>query len=816
MTDPFSAATGVAGLISLAGFVLGRCYRYGCGVADAPSEAKRLVSEVTGLSGILVGVQGLIKQSDQAGKALETVCADCKASLETLALRLQKHSPGASKSTRKQTVNRLLWPLRRSETEELINALERHKASLSLALDSLSAEALTNQRTTLDTVSDAVAALSSDLRSSQAADERRNILDWLSDYEHEAQYRRGFQLYCSQTCNWLLNHPEFHKWCQMRSSLLWMHGQAGSGKTVATSYLIHHLANANVNGPLLAYFYYDASTIESLTPETFFGAILKQFCAQLAQIPDGIVDAYQRAASRLGTPKQPSPSDLKRLLQIVLDGSRAAVILIDGLDESPDYPPVCDFLTSTVAAGQSPLRVFISSRPEVDLQRRLRSFQHIPVPEYAVEEDISVYIKTRIHTDPRLRRMSEKMKDYVEQTLRLGSHGMFRWVQCQLDEISHLRTDAAVKRALHKLPSSLEGSYLRILQKINREDIIFARRTMLWLAYASHPLTPTELAEAIVLDPEFDDLDPDAQLNDPNDILEICGSLITFSTAAKTARIAHHSVREYLTERVHASASATASTNLSLSSEFHIPPTTSHRTIAQTCLSYLLLPEFSAGPLHEADFRWTLSHYPLLRYGAHKWPFHVHMSGAESQLLPLIRRLMTASPGFLFWLQLVLYDSNHGYVPPGADLDRARPLYYAASYGLAETVRSLVADPSVDLNERAGRFGGTAMHAAVWRERPEALRVLVDAGADASVRDFNGATPAEMALWSGRRELYDIVVSLSGKGVEGERETDRDRQIDRQTDGETDRYRDRDASLQSLIERVMRDRERALAVSSRQ
>ncbi len=138
MTDPLSIATGVAGIISLAGVVIGQCYRYGCGVSDAPDEARRLVFEVTGLSGILVGVQGLVKQSDLPGYQIESVLKDCKLVLESLSSRLQKYAPSSGKSSSKRALNRLLWPLRKSETEELIIALERHKNSLSLSLDSLS------------------------------------------------------------------------------------------------------------------------------------------------------------------------------------------------------------------------------------------------------------------------------------------------------------------------------------------------------------------------------------------------------------------------------------------------------------------------------------------------------------------------------------------------------------------------------------------------------------------------------------------------------------------------------------------------------
>lgn len=322
----------------------------------------------------------------------------------------------------------------------------------------------------------------------------------------------------------------------------------------------------------------------------------------------------------------------------------------------------------------------------------------------------------------------------------------FRWVQCQLDAISQLRTDAAVKRALSSLPPSLEGSYIRILQRIDKEDVEFARRTLLWLSYAANPLTLPQLSQAVVLESNFEWLDPDSMLNDPKDILEICGSLVSFNASSETARIAHHSVREFLTDR------------LSQSSEFSIPVTTSHRYIAEVCLSYLLLEDFDSGPLILGELQWTLDNYPLLRYAAQNWPFHVEMSGAEVELQPLILRLMTPQPNqnFLFWLQVVFFDSKHGYIPPTSELTRARALYYATSYGLSETVRSLIA-AGADLNERAGRFGGTALHAAVWRKRPNILRILLDAGADARLQDYMGATAPDMALWAGSKDLFQMM-----------------------------------------------------------
>jgi hypothetical protein len=63
MTDPFPVAAFVAGLVSLAGAVLGKCYTFTCGVANAPNEVKRLADEISNLTRVLATVQGITSYS---------------------------------------------------------------------------------------------------------------------------------------------------------------------------------------------------------------------------------------------------------------------------------------------------------------------------------------------------------------------------------------------------------------------------------------------------------------------------------------------------------------------------------------------------------------------------------------------------------------------------------------------------------------------------------------------------------------------------------------------------------------------------------
>jgi hypothetical protein len=284
--------------------------------------------------------------------------------------------------------------------------------------------ALITQGDTLESIQNNLSELSTVIKTTLAASETCKILDWLCSHQYEAQYHRASQTHCASTCEWLLVDPALLDWWNARSSLLWMHGQVGTGKTIATTHLINHLMNTGSTDNLLGYFYYDASSMESLTPDTFFGAIVRQFCASQDDIPSEIIDEFKMASARAGTPKAATLTRLQSFLLMLVRKHTSATIVIDGLDESPHYPAVCDFLTNTVTAGDIPLKVFIASRPEVDIRRRLEGFLELAMPETAIDRDISTYIKKRLDTEPRLRRMSTSTKMFVEKTLASESLGM--------------------------------------------------------------------------------------------------------------------------------------------------------------------------------------------------------------------------------------------------------------------------------------------------------------------------------------------------------------------------------------------------------
>lgn len=105
----------------------------------------------------------------------------------------------------------------------------------------------------------------------------------------------------------------------------------------------------------------------------------------------------------------------------------------------------------------------------------------------------------------------------------------FRWVECQLETLRKCITVAAIEKALTGLPKTLDDTYNRILDSIPEEYQKEAFCVMQLLTVSYHPLTIAEVAEAVAIDCENEEFDPENRLPDQTDILEICSSLVTLS-----------------------------------------------------------------------------------------------------------------------------------------------------------------------------------------------------------------------------------------------------------------------------------------------
>lgn len=326
---------------------------------------------------------------------------------------------------------------------------------------------------------------------------------------------------------------------------------------------------------------------------------------------------------------------------------------------------------------------------------------------------------------------------------------------------------AAVKRALISLPKNLDETYDRILLEIDDFHQIEVMKTLQALIATLEPLTLEEIAEVLAVDhealpPRFD---ADCRLLDPRSILSMCSSLVVLSPEHRfpyssspfiradhvsALRLAHASVADYLTQS-------------KFPSKFHFSKRSARQFFARTCLAYLLNPEFATG--HDrSKITQRLLEFPFLSHVVRFWPMYLervegdpedNMEASTKELLQAFFATSKLHKGgnFAFWVGMLIPTYPENYI------SNTHPLYYAASYGLTDAVRLLLdTEEDIDINQLGGRAHSSALHVAVYRNRLEVAKLLLEKGADPCLPNEFGEAPLVWARLNFNKPMTDLLI----------------------------------------------------------
>jgi hypothetical protein len=164
-------------------------------------------------------------------------------------------------------------------------------------------------------------------------------------------------------------------------------------------------------------------------------SILDQLSNRSDSFCDVLHDLY--STHHLGS-QQPSDAALTRCLHDILKSSQRVptYIIVDALDECPDNlgirssrENVLDLVEELVGLDLPNLRLYITSRPEVDIRLVLEPLTSTPSrislhDELGQKQDIIDYIKSAVRSDRKMKRWREEDKQLIIQTLSDRAHGM--------------------------------------------------------------------------------------------------------------------------------------------------------------------------------------------------------------------------------------------------------------------------------------------------------------------------------------------------------------------------------------------------------
>lgn len=293
-----------------------------------------------------------------------------------------------------------------------------------------------------------------------------------------------------------------------------------------------------------------------------------------------------------------------------------------------------------------------------------------------------------------------------------------------------------LRDALASLPVGLDGTYGRVLHAVKPRHKDYAVRALRWLAFSQRPLTLSEVAEAIAIDPERrPSFDRAEMLKRLEDILKICPSLVVITDDSirqvndkppglRLISLAHYFVKEYLLSQRVLTGDAAA---------FFMEADVTHSWLAKCCLWYLLrvdLPNCPDVYRHEDSQPAALAGYCM----GH-WIDHVRaVVHADSNLDDAVLELLDEDKNAYFnWVRRYDIDRTLPREGPLPSANYPSPLYVASRAGLAGAVKRILSERNLDVNAYCGFFG-TALQAALYAQHTPVVDLLVGAGARCDIQ----------------------------------------------------------------------------------
>ncbi|KAF2181720.1 hypothetical protein K469DRAFT_588829, partial [Zopfia rhizophila CBS 207.26] len=494
-----------------------------------------------------------------------------------------------------------------------------------------------------------------------AADAHRIIKDRFVSHEKDTQLKyiralkapdyitfreNGVDRPIPGTCRWFLNEKLVRYWRENEeSSILWIKGSPGQGKTVLCKFLLDdldsHLRDSLENIKVVYFFFYDQDeTLRTV------GAALRSLLRQLLSAAYVFQYIYDNDRVDLDLSAE-SEDNLWKALEAILRAPIFNTIycVLDALDECIDEKSrerLLKLISGLVQIRPSKarnlpvLKLFVTSRPTVPIFRELDRFPSISLK--ANPQDLEVFIQHMITTTG----LSEDLHKAAIELLLCRVEQTFLWVSIvlRLARMEPLLSLSGLKKIIDESPTDLKELYGSIVDKV-MQGAETVQKLLVWAVYGRSPLRLEELEEALAIQ-----MDSKSQKSiyehrvflRENVISGAVGVMLEVSDDRRVHLI-HQSAKDFLLKDGRLTA-AVFCDNLHPSAY-----------LAKVCMVYLNFEDFRTGPCRDRKALVERKRqYPLLHYAAHNWHRHIRSEDDASGTSDILSRLIEPrSPTLLAW-----------------------------------------------------------------------------------------------------------------------------------------------------------------------
>ncbi|KAF3065738.1 putative ankyrin repeat protein [Trichoderma lentiforme] len=626
--------------------------------------------------------------------------------------------------------------------------------------------------TTINTFSEINAKLSA-----LADDEFAGLLKWLCDVDPSSMYNAGLDRREAGTCEWLIrDSEEFKTWQTNDRSLLWLHGKAGSGKSILSSSVIKHLQDQYVSEPsiVVSYFYFSFSDPEKQKVDAMLASLTKQICSRQTQGSQLMKRLQQYKLNG----QRPDTETLEAVLIASASEFSNLYVVIDALDECPllndQRGKLLKSLRRILSIAPNNFHFFFTSRRETDIDDKIRPILSLKnkdeidllARQQIINRDINHYIDSQLN-GVEYKSWPESVKEETRELLVKKADCMFQYVQLQLEALRNLSSEPEVREALRNLPTGLDATYNRALESIPpnfKERVIHSLK---WLALSKEVLFVEELAEIFTIRPHNNiSFNEKERPFSPTAILKYFSGLIIAQevdssrrfqegTQSTQIRLVHFSLKEYLISERIKQGPGRAFSFIEDDAQF---------SVVRSCLAYLNhLNHWVAGQTTEYPHDGTvIKSYPLATYAARYWMAHLEEIPRGSWSSDIERDAASAlavHSQSLYFLLLLLDTGRR----PNETQYILKPYCYTAERGHLQLTKMLIYEKP-DANKYITREElDEALQQMAYKGRTDAMQLFIEAGADVNAHCGEWGSALQAAAAGGHVDCLKLLVRSGAK-----------------------------------------------------
>ncbi|KAI4909005.1 hypothetical protein J4E85_011657 [Alternaria conjuncta] len=561
------------------------------------------------------------------------------------------------------------------------------------------------------------------------------------DYRQMLEDRKGPKTL--GTCEWVSETDAYKSWIAKSSSLLWISGDAGKGKTMLSLHLVSTLKGDSSTAHVVHFFC--SRDHGKNNGASILRGLIYQLLSQRPSLFEHVTNDYDKHGASLFDDRkfQALWTIFTRMLHD--QNITSITCIMDGLDE-------CD------EEGLEDFWVKIKSLYDADPERKVEQSSH-HLKLLVVSRNHPYSIKQAMHAFPRLRLepdnepqigsdiskfIDDRMADlrcpsetyaYIKEKLSSGSEGTYLWVSFAISSLRKVRV-IDMESTVDAFPRGLDAMYRRMLLMISKRERGRVIEILRWVIASFRPLTLRELAVAVNTNPARGQT-PEEAISDE---VTYAGDLLTMDkkhwAGEQVVSLVHSSVLDFLRSIPQDDDSLESFGFQATATHAHL----AHRLFDYTLQSLLTLaPSEGESTNRESPVPFEEKDYPLLKYALAHGVRHVLQIGKLSLIGNHHRLLDPAEQYHVLWLQHT-YLAMHDHWPR----KRVTVAHLAASQGLTDVLDYLHTEQDTDINVQDGD-GRTLLFYATHRYQLETMGWLLIRGADPNAHDVTGQTALHIA-----------------------------------------------------------------------